>query len=398
MDKILLVTAKNPISVNVLDGGAKTVLQYIESLSSDYIVDLLHLNIGDASTRDLLTPKGVSKVEMIEADELNYYLFNNKSSFEKFERRIASSRIYAQEIKKRIASYRIVIIFHCSLAMGLKDYLEKDELDKIVLLPMFLTPSYLKSGDLVPESYTNEERVALENVRHIITPSVVEKKQLTDFYHVEESKIVEIPRSVDELRPACTKHKENDITKICYVASFKNQKNNLDAIKCTELLLQRGFSVNLFLVGSVFDKNIYDQCTDYVKLHNLGCSVHFEHAMTTSKLHSFYECMDLAISTSLHETFGRSIYEAMSFGLPTFCLDTLDVVDEFAKNNLGLKKCKDFRTMADEISIVLENRPLLRDMSLNAKEISENLSQEKQYRSIKKYIDSLLSENTGKQP
>ena len=76
MDKILLVTAKNPMSVNVLDGGAKTVLQYIESLSSDYIVDLLHLNIGDASTRDLLTPKGVSKVEMIEADELNYYLFN----------------------------------------------------------------------------------------------------------------------------------------------------------------------------------------------------------------------------------------------------------------------------------------------------------------------------------
>ncbi len=390
MDKILLVTAKNPMSVNVLDGGAKTVLQYIESLSNDYIVDLLHLNIGDSSICNPLPPKGVSKIEMIEANELNYIFFNNKNSSEKFERRIENSIIYAQEIKKRINFYNIVIIFHCSLAMGLKDYLEKNEFDKIVLLPMFLTPSYLKSGDCVPKSYTNEEYIALENIRHIITPSNVEKKQLTDFYHVKESKIVEIPRSVDSFKKLYVKKKESNVIKICYVASFKNQKNNLDSIKCIELLVQQGFSVNLFLVGSVFDKKIYDQCVNYVESHNLSNFVHFTQAMTTNKLHSLYECMDLAISTSLHETFGRSIFEAMSFGLPTFCLNTLEVVDEFALNNTGLKKCDDFRDMASELAIVLKNKLLLKEMSLNAKKIRQELSQEKQYRSIKKYVKSLL--------
>src|SRR5690606_26298221 len=89
-----------------------------------------------------------------------------------------------------------VIFSHISMQFGLVDVSLREDLN-IWTFPMFLTPSYRASGEIVPERYFQAEYQALKKSKNIVTPSHLEKRQLVETYAIPSERIHIIPRGVN---------------------------------------------------------------------------------------------------------------------------------------------------------------------------------------------------------
>ena len=390
MAKILIFTAKWPFSNYEIDGGSITVSQYVSVLSQRHEVDYLYLKKNKDEVQ--CNVEGIHNLEVVDGEYLDYHTYNSVDS-NKFIARLNNIKYNNQLIKERIDRYDIVLIVHCLQAMGLEAELTEAQLKKIIVLPMLLAGSYIKSGDMVPQEYIEAEKRILNAVGTIITPSTTERDYIVDSYSVESGKIQVIPRAVGREFIAEPHKVVTEPIDLCYVASFKNQKNNIDAIRLIHELKLRNISARLHLVGTRQDANVYQACTDYVNQNDLTKLVVFHEIMSQGDLASFYQNMDFNISTSLCETFGRSIFEGLAMGLPTIAYDCLEEVVHLTQRKPGIVFVSDWVQMADEI-INLLNKSDYEEMSRQAIQIGEKFAYSTQERSINLTIDSIL--NTGK--
>ncbi len=346
MSKILIFTAKWPYSNNEIDGGSLTVQQYIDILKQNNIVDYLYLQ---KRKDELLSPiDGIHNCEIVDGNYLDYNTYHDKSS-EKFEIRLRNRSYNNSLIKERIDKYDFVIIVHCLQAMGLENVLDFDQMRKVIVLPMFLSNSYRASGENVPQVYIDAEKSILQNVELIITPSTIERDYMVHKLIVDERRIKVIPRAVGREFVGNIHKLNKDCINICYIASFKKQKNNFAAILVAKKLVEKCKNVHLFLAGTIQDKNIYDRCVEYIYENKLINNVQILQIMNQQDLSLFYKKMDFAISTSLCETFGRSIFEGLKMGLPTICFQDLVEVQRLANSNKGIYFVNSVEGMVNKI-------------------------------------------------
>lgn len=191
---------------------------------------------------------------------------------------------------------------------------------------MFSAVSYQKGGDYVPQKYIEEECRVMRYVEKIISPSILEKRELIKYYNCCEDKIEVLPRMVGNLR--MSNKVENykfplKQIRIIYIASIKNQKNTLDAIRVAEIIKNRGYDVKLYCVGKTQDARLYSECAKYCQSHNLENLVDFVGICNREKLGYYVELSHFNISVAKWETFGRGIYEGMMSYLPTVVLKVL---------------------------------------------------------------------------
>ena len=114
----------------------------------------------------------------------------------RFEKRIANAKFIAKQIKKVEKGFTHIFFVHISMQFGIIDI----ELKKNIIIwtfPMFLTPSYQASGELIPNKYIQFEHLALAKSNNIITPSHFEERQLINYYSVPKEKIYVVPRGID---------------------------------------------------------------------------------------------------------------------------------------------------------------------------------------------------------
>ena len=144
------------------------------------------------------------KYKNIEINGINKYFYystdediiKNYNGDNKFLCRIKISRLVASILYKIHGLYDKIIIIHTFHAFEICKTIEKKVLDKIILFPMLLTPSYLKSGENIPKIYVNYEKKTLRSVFKIITPSIFECNQIRTIYKIEPHRVVCIPRYV----------------------------------------------------------------------------------------------------------------------------------------------------------------------------------------------------------
>lgn len=384
--RVLIFSAKWPTSNIEMDGGALTVKQYCEILSENYLVDYLYLQKN--KDEELIVPDMINSYEIADGNYFNFDNYN-KPNCNKFEARLNNIDYNNDLILSKIDAYDFIFIVHCCQAMGLEKKLNSEQLKKIIVMPMFLSNSYVLSGEIVPDEYIRREKLILNAVGYIITPSTIERDYMIQNMGVNENKVIVIPRAVGEEFLKGEKNRTSNEFNICYVASFKNQKNNITALKLIDSLQKHNIDARLYMVGSVQDKNVYNECLEYIKEHNIETKVRIYETMTQHNLAQLYEKMDIAISVSLCETFGRAIFEGLASGLPTVVLNVLKEVKLLSRDSLGIVFVKDLEKMVNFIKEIYNDKDMYVQMSKAASILGCSYSLDRQKKAVNEFLEGL---------
>lgn len=298
--KILLITEKFGPNDSYRDGGSKLVETLQRSLGHS-------LNIMQFGTK---------------ADPAAKWHFQYPFDLpNRFEKRIANASFIQQQIKQVAKNFTSIIFVHISMQFGFKKLTLRDDIN-VWTFPMFLTPSYVASGEIVPDKYIQEERMALANSNNILTPSYLEKKQLIEFYLVQEDMIHVIPRGVEInlLNPKVRNLIKSPI--FCSLGSIKPQKNTIGLIRLFARIYNKFPEATLKIIGPVQNVSYFNEVISEVKKFGLDKFVRFTGYVKPNKLAFVMKDAHFHISTSLCETFGRAIFETIASGLPNLIMSS----------------------------------------------------------------------------
>ena len=308
--KILMVTEKcNPLDAQ-RDGGARLV----DTLRRTFEKDLSIMQFSPQSNSFAAW---------------NFdYPFNLPN---RFDRRLANANFIAQQVKTVEEQFTHIIFIHISMSFGLSDFPLRPETNSWIF-PMFLTPSYIASGEIVPSRYTQKERQSLALAKNILTPSHMEKRQLIEHYSVPEEKIHVIPRGVDtsllESKARCLQ----DDLKLCSIGSIKPQKNTIGLIHLFSKIHHHYQNSKIKIIGPVQNQGYYEDALLEIKQLGVEEVVEFTGHIPPEQLSLAISDSHFHISTSTCETFGRSIFETLASGLPNIAREAGNAAAEFLKH------------------------------------------------------------------
>lgn len=364
---ILLVTAKWNSETYGVDGGSMTALNIIEALY-------------DRATCDILIPS--SMAEIIPNKYFNnihtYTIDYTRKEREKFNDRRIMALIVADKIHTLIDRYDKIVVLHIFNALYLPSRLNPYEFKKIILFPMFLSTSYFKSKDMVPQWYIDQEFKVISLLRRIITPSEFEKRQLIDTYNARRDTIKIIPRSVSSCyQPALKRRMSHGIITLTIVASFRKQKRLRLAIDLLKDLKNIEIDAHMIIVGSIQDENEYSVFMDALTRNQLSNQIKHIKYLSPEDLNSLYSRADLNISFSACETFGRSIIESLSCGIPNLILDDSGDMQSLIGVGHGALYSTTIKEMSTQISMLIANEEVYRQLTAEAMKYGEKFRSDK---------------------
>ena len=173
------------------------------------------------------------------------------------------------------------------------------------------------------------KKKSIQFADEIICISQNTKKDLLNFYNVEESKISVIYLGVEEKTDAHRVKSEKKI--ILYVGDrrkYKNFDNFLKAYSESNILV-KNFEIICF-GGGKFDLNEIS----YIKSLKILKKKIKQVSGDDNLLNKLYKCAEFLIVPSHYEGFGLPILEAMSFGCPVLCSDKSSIPE--VANNAAL--------------------------------------------------------------
>lgn len=342
--KVLLVTEKcNPTEIN-RDGGARLV----ETLKMAFGNSLNIIQFGKKN------------------NSLSTWSFEYPfKSSNRFENRINNAEFIIEKIRTIEHDFTHIFFIHVSMQFGLtKVSLRKDSI--IWTFPMFLTPSYLASGEMVPDEYTKIERLTLSTSKNIITPSRFEKQQLIDYYSVPKERIHVIPRGIDVSISSPKVRTLKSSPKFCSIGSIKPQKNTLGLISSFAEIQTKFKDARLKIIGPVQNEQYYKDVLKKISSLGIEETIEFKGYVPPNELANAVQECHIHLSRSTCETFGRSIFETLSFGLPNIARKTGNAASEFIGHLPYAKFIDDDIELLDIVSEILTNLPQL---SLMATEV-----------------------------
>lgn len=372
IEKVLLITGKFPDVASDMDGGSIMVSHLIEALRDYCTLDVLFTRTYNANFKSI---KGVRAVS---------FHTNIVRNSNKFMRRLANIEWNALEISKLMPIYDKVVIVHCSKAFGLEN-LSSELLNNIILFPMYLTTSYLRSNEIVPTEYTIRERIILLRVAKLITPSQSEKDDLINDYSVPENRIIIVPRAINSFIESKVRNRSK-ANKIIYIGSIKNQKRNDDAIVLLSKLKAMGLKSHLYLVGSNQDEDLFLHCLHLVSEFGLERDIDICGILSPKEIAKLLDEMDINISVSRWETFGRGVFEGLCAGLPTVAYSGINCFSEYVNVNKGISFVGDIEAMVATIYDLCTNASFYQSQSQKAIQNTQQFCIKQQNRILIKEI------------
>lgn len=175
-----------------------------------------------------------------------------------------------------------------------------------------------------------------------------------------------IPNGIDaeEFNPAVPKLTEppfnrNDKIKILFVGRIERRKGLIYLLRAYKILEKKFSNLALVIIGK---GELKEKCQDFVK-KNLK-NVYFKGEVENSKLPSYYASSDIFVSPAIFgESFGLVLLEAMASGLPVVAFANQGY-KEFLKGKWCerfLAKPKDYRKLAQNLEILIENSQLRKE-------------------------------------
>ena len=251
----------------------------------------------------------------------------------RFERRLLNKEFISETVRKHLPWSDVVIFVHCSMMFGCD---HDDFIDvRSVLFPMFTSASYLQSGEIVPESYVEEENRILQLVDKIITPSNLEKKMMLDV-GIQEQKIVVISRGVQANAKYLIRKIKADETLNCVcLGSIKPQKNPIETLLIFEKIAKERPNSTLTFIGPIQCRNTYAELMSAIRKSQFSKSIFIKKPVLHNDLNKVLREYHVHISTSRCETFGRAIIETSVMGIPNIMSRSFNAAASLLEHRIG---------------------------------------------------------------
>ncbi len=190
---------------------------------------------------------------------------------------------------------------------------------------------------------------------------------------MNSSQILFAPHAIDESRFLMSKDNHlsqawrntleipDDHTIFIYIGKFEYRKNLETLIKAKKKLKHE--SCTLLLVGSGPEEQMLKN------LANGDPNIHFHGFVNQANIASMYQLADVFVLTSVSETWGLGINEAMNCGLAIVASDKVGCAVDLVKDNGLIFKAENEIDLADKMLTLLKDRVLLTKMKNNSKEL-----------------------------
>ena len=372
---VLLYLGKFPGYGFDIDGGSILARQLINSLKVRCNLTVCFIRKNEETFYD----EDVCEVKYVTYKDP----WNNK-----FVRRLENLDTNYEALKD-FDKYDVILAGHISKYFGMQKA-GNDFWKKAIIFPMFCTSSYERAGETVPEEYTEQERIVIDNVERIITPSNDEKIDLINDYQCVESKISVINRGISPLIQYKKRNiNRKSVIKLICIGTIKKQKNTKMTLELLQQLMKSEFRFELHLVATIQDKEYYEDFCKLVENKELSEYVKYHISIPQEELAELLDEMDINISMSSWETFGRGIFEGASAGLPTIVFDMLKTVKKLSDNNEGFYFAHSLTEMSEMIIKLMQDVDKYQEMSTALSIISRKFSYKNEQNLLMQSIFSL---------
>lgn len=295
------------------------------------------------------------------------------------------------ELENKGAELVSTTIGHYSFAeqLLLPRLLQKYNLD-LVHFPNFNVPIFYKGNfvvtihDMVHHKISGQKKSrawrfyaykyiidkAAERAQKIITITEAAKKDIVDYLHVPEEKIVvtyEAPANHDlgHVDLAATKKKFLiDKPYFLFAGTLERKKNIPVLAKGFDVFLSKyRFDMDLVIAGKVdkFYPEVKDQALDISHRDHLI----FTGYVTDEDQAALYQGAYAFTTASLHEGFGLPALEAMRYGIPVLAANT-EVFNEVYDNAAMYFDPNDPEDIADKMRLIASDAPFYEQMQLKS--------------------------------
>jgi glycosyltransferase involved in cell wall biosynthesis len=343
--RLLVVTEKCGPEEARRDGGARLV----QSIQRTFGASASVMQFGDRS----------------DASARWHHRYPEGSS-NRFLARLENAPFIADRVREVANDFTHVVFVHVSMQFGFTE----GPLDGVTswTFPMFLTPSYLASGETVPEEYTQAERRVLAWASHVLTPGHFERRQLVEFYGVPEDRIRVVPRGVDRRCVSPRVRELDGPPALCSIGSIKPQKNTMGLLHLLHAVRKCRPGATLRVIGPVQDDAYAAQVRREVERLGLGDAVSMTGYVPPEDLAAATEDAHLHVSAATCETFGRAVFETLADGMPNVGRATGNAAAEYLRHVPYARFLDDVEEAAGAVDELLEDLPT---WSAMAQEIGE---------------------------
>ena len=171
--------------------------------------------------------------------------------------------------------------------------------------------------------------------------------------------------------------------RLAMVGSFGSGRSHIVVCKALKELRDRNIKIEFYFAGAKRESEaaLYDTCVEYCRQNNLN-NVHF--LGNCNNVYSLLQQMDGFVYSTVHDTFGIAVVEAIASGLPTIVNDWV-VMKEVTRDGqwATLFKTEDAEDCANKIQDLIEH---LSERKAKAQEIAQQV---REAYSIEKHIERL---------
>lgn len=190
------------------------------------------------------------------------------------------------------------------------------------------------------------------------------QSSIKSYYHLKQVPL--IYNGVDTNKINCKKKYNNIPLKIVNVSRFEEQKNHLFMLNIAKELKFKGIDFQMDLIG---DGYLRTQIEEYIKFNELES--HVKLLGVKQNVGELLKEYDLFLMTSIYEGLPLVILEAMVAGLVIVSSDVGGISDVIKDRNNGFLCKLDVNQFVGIISMLIQKKELLYDISMNAKKDSK---------------------------
>lgn len=295
----------------------------------------------------------VPKINPNSSDFLDYPPIHYKSPKNQFLKNFWRSAGIVKDLKKEK-----IELFH-GLSNEIPFGLKKAGISSVVTihdLIFYRYPHYYPFFDR--KIYEFKVRYASKHADKIIAVSEQTKKDLIDFFNVEESLIEVIYQNCNPIFISKISEEEKIRIRFAYnlpeefllnVGTIETRKNSLLIVKALKELKA---NIHLVIIGK---ETLYAQIVkDFINKNGLGSRVHFLNNVSFQDLPGIYQLARIFIYPSEFEGFGIPVVEALSSGIPVIAAKGSCLEEAGGQNSIYVDP-NDSNELADQVSLVMNN-------------------------------------------
>jgi L-malate glycosyltransferase len=204
------------------------------------------------------------------------------------------------------------------------------------------------------------EKVYSRVKKVLCVSNYVYRNLLTSGFKMKDTSI--IGNLVDDRFVPSSFEKTNRSTKILFVASHLFDKDVHVLFQAIKILVDSDFTdFKIDIIGldpdHIFQKESNNNLSlnQQIEKFGLGNFVEAKGQITKNELLQAYKNYSFLVSTSISETFGLVVAEAIVYGLPVVCTDSGGPMDFVNENNGIIVPIRDAKSISDALKKVIQN-------------------------------------------